>query len=257
MVYLAGGAATRDEFYEPSCRRLPPPSGRTDAAAKFVKESGHRYNERADLPTIKPLTNCRVGRVERDPPPSTPSSSGGARSTRPALQPPPTLLPVIGCRLDLKEGIDPAAIWAKYEDGRTAGARIAHGRGTVIAAGFLPGLAYSPFKVDQTTLDEVWPEGPRGVLALPLDEGLADRQTLRLSEPVVEASLLTGPEGSAIVLANYTYRPIAKLSIRLPAGLAFSRAESTEGAAVRVTQSGGAATLELPLQWTDIVLLPK
>lgn len=230
VVYLAGGAATRDEFFEPCVPGFAAAVWPGDAAARFVKQPGHAYNERVDLPTIKPMTRAKV---------SLKDGSG--------------LLPVIGCRLDLRPGLDPACVWAVYEDGRTAGASVRYGKGTVVAAGFLPGLAYSPFKVGQTTLDEVWPEWPRRVMALPLAH--AFQPAVTLSEPVVEASLLTGAGGSALVLVNHTYRPVARLKVGLASIHPFRAARSTEGANVAIARRGNGAELELPLEWTDIVLL--
>ena len=80
---------------------------------------------------------------------------------------------------------------------------------------------------------------------------------MTLSKPVVEASLLTGPEGSALVLVNYTYQPIPALKIQLPVIPPFRQAVSTEGVKVEVRRTQTGAELTLPLEWTDIVLLPK
>src|SRR5205085_5696171 len=53
IVYLSAGAATRDEFYEPYVPPFALAAWPPDAAMIMVKES-HPYNERVDLPTIKP-----------------------------------------------------------------------------------------------------------------------------------------------------------------------------------------------------------
>ena len=232
VVYLAAGAATRDEFFQPHVPTFAAAVWPAGAAGRAVKQSGHRYNERVDLPAIKPIGRAKVTLDGR------------------SLD-----LPVIGVRLDLKEGLDPAAIWATFDDGKTAAASVPYGKGTVMAVGFLPGLAYSPFKAGQTALDEVWPPNPRAVIALPLTRGLKSR-TVALSEPVVEASLLTGPEGSCLVLVNHTYKPIPKLTVSLGPIHPIDAPVSTEGVKVTATQGASGVRLELPLQWTDIVLLP-
>jgi len=233
VVYVSAGAATRDEFFEPY---LPPFAAAVwpkDAAAQMTKQQGHAYNERVDLPKIKPLANVRL-----------------------TLQGQTIQLPVIGCRLNLREGIDQGQ-FGVFDDGRPAAASVAYGKGQVIAAGFLPGLAYSPYKVNQTTLDEVWPPEPRLLFGLPLRAGLANRQVLKLSEPVVGGSLLVGPAGAAVVLLNHTYRPIGKLQVELGTAVEFRKAFSTEGVPVRVIRTDDKTILELPLEWTDIVLLLK
>jgi hypothetical protein len=164
---------------------------------------------------------------------------------------------VIGCRMDLRERIgDTQRGLGNYEDGKVAGAVCTHGKGQVVAVGFLPGLAYSPFKAGQKTLDEVWPEDPRAIFQLPL--ALAKIQPVaQASVPVVEANLLTGPAGSVMVLVNYTYQPIAKLKVELQLARAPAKAVSTEKVNVRMERSASGVSLELPLEWTDIILLPN
>jgi hypothetical protein len=93
-------------------------------------------------------------------------------------------------------------------------------------------------------------------------KGPLDAASVRLAAkadvPVVEASLLSGEKGAALVLVNYTYRPIDSLSVemRLPPD-AVGEAVSTEGKAVAVEKTAGGVRLRLPLEWTDVVVLPK
>ena len=233
VVYLSAGAATRDEFYEPYVPPFAAGLWPADAAAGFVKEH-HTYNERGDLPTIKPMTHATLGVA----------AATGAR------------LPVLGGRLDLRKEIAEADRIARFEDGAAAGAALAHGAGRAIGVGFFPMLAYSPFRQGQVTLDEKWPPEPRKLVALAL-EAARIAPVARADVPVVETSLLTGPRGSALVLVNYTYEPIARLKVdvRLPHPVA--KAVSTEGVSVSLRPTDGGVALELPLQWTDIILLPK
>jgi len=231
VVYLSGGAATRDAFYTPFVPAFAKTVWPADAANQFVKEPGHRYNERGDLPNIKPLTKAKVNIGE------------------------PFDMKVIGCRLNLKAGLPANSLLATYDDGKPAAASVAYGRGRVVAAGFLPGLGYSPFKPGQTTLDEVWQPQPRRLFALPLTLGLKGKQAVSLSVPVVEGSLLSGPNGSALVLANYTYQPIAELKVKLTPDCKFTTATSTEGVAVKITKTAAGSELTLPLEWTDIIVL--
>lgn len=231
-VYLSGGAATRDEFYTPYVPSFAASVWPGNAADIMVKESGHSYNERTSLPRIKPMDLARIRLSDQF-----------------------FTLPVLGCKLSLNTSLDASSVLGVYTDGSTAAARVKYGKGTIYAMGFLPGLAYSPFKLVQTTLDEIWPVAPRSIFALPLS-GIGST-AVSLSEPVVEASLLNGPEGAAIVLVNYTYRPISALKVRLKSVPSFTKVVSTEGVPVTVKRlSGGGVELTLPLTWTDIVLLP-
>jgi len=232
VLYLSAGAATRDEAYEPV---LPPFAATVypaTAAASLERQSGHRYNERRDLPAIPPLAQASL-----------------------TIESAAVVHPAIGYRMRLAAG--QAAAWGTFADGGVAAATVPHGEGRVVAVGFLPGLAYSPFKVGQKTLDEVWNPDLRKVFAEPLRVAGVE-PLVEASVPVVEANLLTGPEGSAVVLANYTHRPIERLSLRLPrgAGHAIARAESAAGVTVAIRRDGDAVILDLPLDVADIVLLP-
>jgi hypothetical protein len=231
VLYLSAGAATRDEFCEPYVPSFAAALWPPDAAQRMIAES-HRYNERTDLPTIRPMTTVKV-RI------------AGEAFTLPAL----------GCRAPLRR--DSASPFATFADGSPAGALVSYGRGKVVGLGFLPMLAYGQgagFK--PTTLEEKWPSAPRALIDYPL--ALAKiRPVAHASVPVVEASLLTGPKGSALVLANYTYRPIRSLTVDLNVAGPIARAISTEGRPVRLRRTPMGVRLELPLDWTDIILLPK
>ncbi len=262
VLYICSGAATRDEFYEPY---LPPFAAVVwpeNTSQHLVQQLQYTFNERVDLPTISPLTyaeavlqNAPAGELD-------PASSGtSASSQSPGAQPPEpgsskVRLKVIGCRANLRSDLPPEQVWARFDDGFPAGAIVSHGRGKVIALGFMPALAYSPYRPGQTTLDEVWPEGPRMILALPARLGLRNPPVLSLSHAVVEGSLLSGPAGSAIVLINHMYQPIPRLRIELAHSPPFQKAISTEGVPVQVYRTQlGRIVLELPLEWTDIILL--
>ncbi|MBI2835601.1 MAG: hypothetical protein HYX76_14360 [Acidobacteria bacterium] len=231
VLYLSAGAATRDEFYQP----FIPPFGTAvwpaDAAGKIVKQK-HRYNERTDLPAIRPITTVTI--------------SAGATSAR---------IPVIGYRLDLRP---PAAgqLIATFENGAAAGVVSGYGKGRVIALGFLPMLAYGQlanFKPE--TLEERWRPEPRALVKLAL-EAARVTPVATPSVPVVEASLLTGPAGSVLVLVNYTYEPIADLRVDLRLPNLTASAQSIEGSRVIARQTPEGVQLELPLKWTDLILLP-
>lgn len=77
----------------------------------------------------------------------------------------------------------------------------------------------------------------------------------RASEPVVETGLLAGPRTSALVLVNYTYKPLGKLTVDLNWPAAIRRVVSREGVSVQNESLPGGTRLTLPLEWTDIVLL--
>lgn len=236
VLHLSAGAATRDEFFEP----YVPPFAQMlwpDEAARQLQKEAHSYNERTDLLTIKPMTRATI-------------TLNSSRFD----------LPVLGCRLNLRPGA--GRLLATFEDGTAAGAIVSHGRGQVLAWGFLPMLAYSQgagFK--PSTLEEEWPARPREIIKSALNLA-AVKPIAQANVPVVETSLLSGANGLALVLANYTYQPIEDLQVdlRLTQGQVqrIARVVSSEGKPVRWRKTTTGVRLVLPLEWTDLVLLtPK
>ncbi|MGI8423834.1 MAG: hypothetical protein ACR2NO_06955, partial [Chloroflexota bacterium] len=174
VLYLSAGAATRDEFYEPYVPAFAADLWPKDAAKQLKSErsakkgfalgTSHSYNERTDLPTIKPMAKAAL-------------DIGGKKFG----------LPVLGVRLDLRPEV--AKPFATFDDGSPAGAVVPHGRGQVIGLGFLPMLAcgqLAGFK--PKTLEEKWPSEPREVVTMALDAAKV-APVAKASVPVVEASL--------------------------------------------------------------------
>ena len=130
---------------------------------------------------------------------------------------------------------------------------IVFGRFTYTSDIRLPGLAYGQgANFVPAELKEKWPEAPRKLIARPLDV-MRSMQQVKANVPVVEASLISGPKGSAVVLANYTYQPVDKLTLDVHRD--FSTATSIEGVPVKLEKTDHGVHLELPLKWTDIVIL--
>jgi len=228
IVYLIAGAATRDEFNEPYIPEFAATVWPENAAELTFKQTGYSYNERNDLPNIPAITYA--------------DTSGGA-------------VKVIGHRLDLRDTLDQADVLATFQDnGAIAGARVSYGTGTVVAYGFMPGLAYSPYTVGQATLDEVWPAAPRALMKQPLSAG-GITGVVTPSVPVVEAGMLKGPDGAAIVLINHTYRPIPELKLTVRDLPQYISAFTTKGSPVTITPiSATESEVKLPLEWTDIIV---
>jgi hypothetical protein len=161
-------------------------------------------------------------------------------------------LPVIGSRLNLLEN---GQKFAEFADGKTAGTMTNYGNGKIIAVGFMPMLAYGQLaNFKPSTLEEKWTSEPRAIIKIPLETAKIV-PVAEANVPVVETSFLQGNEGSAIVLANYTYQPIKDLTIDLQISKPFKKAVSIEGKKVKVQKNGGKVRLQLPLEWTDMILL--
>ena len=189
------------------------------------------YNERTDLPTVKPVGKVSVNVAGRK-----------------------FDLPVIGARLNLRPGV--AKPIATFDDGTAAGAVVSYGKGQVIGLGFMPMLAYGQLAgFKPTTLEEKWPAQPREMVKLALTAAKIN-PVAKCSTPVVETSLLTVTNGSALVLANYTYQSVPSLTVDVKAP-GMTKATSTEGKPVKLTKTADGVRLELPLEWTDIIVLQK
>jgi hypothetical protein len=231
VLYLSAGAATRDEFYEP----FVPPFAKavwTDNAAQKLVNERQTYNERTELPQIKPLatTNVEIGAQKFS-------------------------LPVIGVRLDMRPN---AKTFAAFNDGAPAGQIISYGRGQIIAVGFMPMLAYGRLaNFKPTTLEEKWAPEAREIIKMALDAANS-APVAKADVPVVEVNLLSGANGSALVLANYTYQPIDSLTIDLKLAQPVRQAVSTQGSQIQlqtIEKSTGQIRLKLPLKSVDIILL--
>lgn len=231
VLYCSAGAAARDEFWEPSsalafCQGIQAPE-----EADFTRQK-HRYNERTDLPGIKPI--CRVS--VRLPESETEID-----------------LPVLGHRQALRP--DQGHVVARFDDDTPAAVVRQYGSGKVLCLGFQPMLAYGQMAgFKPTTLEENWPARPRQLVAWALEQAKVT-PAVRAGVPVVEATLLSGKEGSVIVLANFTYEPIDRLvvDVRLPGKP--TSAKSVEHGELQVEPTADGVRLSLPLDWTDLIVL--
>jgi hypothetical protein len=89
---------------------------------------------------------------------------------------------------------------------------------------------------------------------------------VELSHSVVEAGVYDAPAGAALVLANFTYRPIEALTVRLPMARSFRGVRSVESGPLRFMEEpasqalrgqgyGSVAVFTTRLGLNDIILL--
>ncbi|MBI1737095.1 MAG: hypothetical protein HYR51_18140 [Candidatus Rokubacteria bacterium] len=231
VLSLSAGAATSDEYFEPHVPPFAAGVWPRDAARRLGRQPG-RFNERVDLPTAP-----RLGTVRMEP------FLGGAS------------FPVLGCRSGVDAAGRGATLLGRFENGAPAAVGVHHDRGQVIAFGFMPMLAYGQMAgFRPTTLEERWPAEPRALVERALRTA-GVKPVVRSSVPVVEASLLTGPAGSAIVLANYTYQPVRDLRLTVPLPHPVVRVASGAGAPVTWRLTADGVEVRVALDWADIVTL--
>jgi len=91
---------------------------------------------------------------------------------------------------------------------------------------------------------------------------------VKLSHPVVEAGLYDAKAGAALVLANFTYKPIKglKITVRIPNPRKPVSVKSVESGSLKFTSAGPGSVSSLPqyshtvtftvdLGLTDIILI--
>jgi hypothetical protein len=141
--------------------------------------------------------------------------------------------------------------------------RIASARGKTLFTGACPGIAYiKEANFVAGDLKERWPTGIRAfVNAAARERGVPT--VVDLSTPVVEAGAYDSDRGTVLVLANFTYEPIAGLEVRLAlprkarsvrsaekGPLAFAKAEPPAG-----TKLPAAVRFRLDLGIEDVVVV--
>ena len=150
-----------------------------------------------------------------------------------------------------------------FADGSPAVVVNAQGRGRAVHVGACPGLSYlKDAKFVPRELKERWPADRRALInATARRRGV--RRLVELSHPVVEAGVYDAPAGTALVLANFTYEPIASLRVRLAVARPVRSVRSVERGKLtfRTERQGppdGArhvVSFALPLGLNDVVLL--
>ncbi|MCD6362361.1 MAG: hypothetical protein J7M38_16000 [Armatimonadetes bacterium] len=230
-LYCSALAAGRDEYDEPQstlafCQGIWPPE------AQYVSKEVHRYNERGDLPNIPPMEHATL--------------------TLPGWEAPVTL-PALGhvhrCRADQGGQV------GVLDSGDACAVVHEHGRGRALYLGFLPMLAYGQgANFRPTTLEEKWPEQPRRIISWVLERA-GVTPVVTTDVPVVEASLLSGGEGSVVVVSNFTYEPIESLTVTVRGGGDVSSARSVEHGQLQLERIEGGVRFRMPLDWTDLVVL--
>lgn len=248
-LYGSCGAASRDEFNEP-CDVLAGTFGIGPKIETTVQEG--EYRVRGRLNDMKYVDEVRFEK---------PLASEAAERQAAALPP-----PVFGC-LGTKVRIAPAdgaKVIGAFKNGDPAVVANTPGRGRAVYYAACPGLSYlKDAKFVPAELKEQYPAHQRRLINASA-AGLL--RPVELSHPVVEAGVYDSPAGTALVLANFTYKPIDKLTVRLALPRVPKSVRSAEHGAIqfeteRPTDRDRALNLQitvrfiLPLGLEDIVLI--
>lgn len=183
--------------------------------------------------------------------------------------------------LSVKQTLTPNAntiVLARFGDGSPAGIVGNVGKGRLYCLGFLPALAYiKPALVARKAIDaklkaseplvdadrtlversaNPWdfPANVRDFLLAPVrTENL--EIPLACDTPLVDAVYMRSDAGVLIPLANYTLRPLEKVTLYVALTKPIARVESARHGAIPFTQSDFSVTFSLPLEANDFVKL--
>jgi hypothetical protein len=180
-----GAAGSQNEFGEPS-ETLSEVAG--VAPGFSVRRQLGQYRTRGRLNDIPYLDHVKVG-----------DQNFGVIGLKCSLQ--PTRAKVKGT---FATNGGPAVIENKF------------GKGRAIYFATTPGISYlKNAKFVANDLAEKYPPVEQAALTRYATEAGATR-LVNLSEPVVEAGIYDAPNGTALVLANFTYKPIQSLRVEVP-----------------------------------------
>ncbi len=133
---------------------------------------------------------------------------------------------VIGLKTDITAA--GGEVIGRFDDGKPAVVVHDFGQGRTTCVATTPGISYiKDANFVASDLKEHWPAAHRQFLnAAARAAGISP--PVELSHPVVEAGVFEGPKGVALVLANFTYEKIEKLTVRLPVRTPVSRIHAAD-----------------------------
>jgi len=180
-------------------------------------------------------------------------------------------IPVIVWKQKIENG--DGVVEGTFKDGSPAVVSKKHGKGQVFLFGFLPGQAYLKSALpilppDRGSTDAAFAHAlptsmDRNVRARFVDNLLPTdfARPVECSEPLVETSCIdTSKDGKATRLAvplmNFTGKPIAKLTVKIP-GVKAAKVTSVERGNLIAQYQGDVLVVELPLDVADMILIDR
>jgi len=161
---------------------------------------------------------------------------------------------VIGVKMSFvpKKG---AVVMGTFKDGSPAVIENVYHKGKATYVGACPGIAYAKeAHFFPSELKEKWPTGLREFITAPAREVGVPR-LVTLSHPVVETGLYDAPDGTALVLANFTYERIPELKVSLRTPQAPVHVVSVERGELRFSTRSVPDNKQPTLPWvTEFVL---
>jgi len=242
-LFASGNAGTRNEFDEPVAG-LAKALG-VEPGAQAATQGGN-FRVRGHLNEIPHLDQIRFG-------------AEPAKELGPGFG-------VIGLKTDVQAA--EGSVIGQFGDGSPA--VIAHrcGKGRALYVAATPGISYiKDARFVAAELKESWPAAHRQFINATA-RGAGALPQVELSHSVVEAGVYEGPQGVALVLANFTYEKIEKLDVKLPVRTRVTRVYAADAPGVSIPFSTGSPTqaqraerfsgvveFSIPLRLDQIVLI--
>ncbi len=217
-----------------------------------------RYHIRGALNGMDYLDQIRFVETELDT--DTGTDTGTDTKTAGELSP----LGVMG----VKTTFTPAGgnVLGTFRNGSPAAVGHRFGKGRTFYIGACPAISYiKGANFVARELKERWPADRRRLInAVARRRGV--RPLVELSHPVVEAGVYDAPQGTALILANFTYEPIRELKVRLPVARPVKAVRSIQQGKLRFSSQpaepqdpppgyGHLVTFTLSLGLNDVVLV--
>ena len=155
-------------------------------------------------------------------------------------------------------------VLSRFKDHSPAAVMHRYGRGFAVYAATCPAISYAKdAKFVPRELKEHWPAEQRRFINAAASCAASGR-LVELSHPVVEAGIYDAPAGTALVLANFTYKPIKDLKVTLRLDKPCKTVRSVTHGVVKFTPVAPgparkrlphAITFTVPLTLNDILLV--
>ena len=210
-LYGSCAAGSRNEFNEPA-----PGLSKVFGIAPEIKTEAQKgpYNVRGGLNGLEFLDRIALSK----------SDELGEAAEFGTLGVKVACTPAAGSRVVGKLGKDGPAVVMNH-----------FGKGLAVYFAGCPGLSYlKDAKFVAPELKEQYPATQRRAInALAFESGAP--RLVELSSPVVEAGIYDSDKGTALVLGNFTYKPIDNLVVRMPVAVKVTSVRSVENGALKFT----------------------
>lgn len=162
-----------------------------------------------------------------------------------------------------------ATIIGKFKDGSAAVVINKFGKGQAILIAGFPGTAYLKKAIPIRPFDRGmrkdsfchfiptdFDEEAARLIRYPT-EIVGIRKNVICSEPLVESTVLESEAGMAVPLMNFSEKKLDALQVKIQKPIKFSSVDTVMGGKTTYTVDGDFIVLTLPLDLTDVVLLPR